>query len=321
MSLPITRTLSVACLLAAVAGCSTTGQQSVNPQPLNPQLSSPQPSSPLTRMENSLIFVPTVYPVGNWQPAGVSFEDVWFTAADGTRLHGWYVPHENPRAVVLFAHGNGGNLSDRADLLPILRDDLRLTVMMFDYRGYGRSEGSADEQGVLQDARAARAWLAQRTGVAERDIVLMGRSLGAAVAVDLAASDGTRGLIIESTFTSLPDMAAKLAPLLPVRWLMHSRLDSLGKISDYHGPLLQSHGSGDRLIPYEQGQRLFAAANEPKQFVVIAGGDHNDPQTPEYYRAVDAFIDQLPQPRRHPDAPTHLPLAGLRRAARPGSAP
>jgi fermentation-respiration switch protein FrsA (DUF1100 family) len=277
-TMSITRIILL-CLLAAMAGCSTTGQQS---------------ASPLRRLENSLVFAPSVYPMGNWQPAGVTFEDAWFTAADGTRLHGWYVPHKNPRAVVLFAHGNAGNLSDRADLLPILCDDLRLSVMMFDYRGYGRSEGSPDEQGVLQDARAARAWLARRADVAEDQIVLMGRSLGGAVAIDLAAADGARGLILESTFTSLPDMAAKLAPLTPARWLMGNKLDSLSKISRYHGPLLQSHGDSDRLIPYEQGRELFAAANEPKQFGAIPGGDHNDPQTAEYYRAVDAFIDRLP---------------------------
>ena len=130
---------------------------------------------------------PSRYPAGDWQPAGLAFEDAWFTAKDGTRLHGWYVPHPQPRAVVLFCHGNGGNVALWADVLRILHDRMGVTAMGFDYRGYGRSEGTPSEAGVLADARAARTWLAQRAGIAENQIVLMGRSLGGAVAVDLAA--------------------------------------------------------------------------------------------------------------------------------------
>jgi len=282
MSTHIARSL-LPCLLAAMAIGSLAGCRS---------------AGPLRTLENSVVFAPTTYPTGNWQPTGVNFEDAWFTADDGTKLHGWYVPHENPRAVVLYAHGNAGNLSDRAYLLPVLHDQLDLSVMMFDYRGYGRSEGSPDEQGILRDARAARTWLARRVGIAENDIVLMGRSLGGAVAIDMAAADGARGLIIESTFTSLPDMAGELLPMTPAKWLMSNWLDSLDKISKYRGPLLHSHGRDDSLIPFEQGQQLFAAANQPKRFLAIPGTDHNDQQPAGYYRAVDAFIDQLPKPKR-----------------------
>jgi fermentation-respiration switch protein FrsA (DUF1100 family) len=243
-------------------------------------------------VENSLIFFPSVYPDGYWNPPGLKFEDAWFQASDGTKLHGWYVPHDRPRAVVLFAHGNAGNLSHRYDLLQSLHE-LGVSVMIFDYRGYGRSEGSPSETGVLDDARAARRWLAQRVGVKETDIVLMGESLGGAVMVDLAARDGARALILENTFTSLPDVAAYHYPWLPVKLFMRARLDAAAKIGDYRGPLLQLHGDADTIIPYPIGRRLFDAAREPKQFVTIRGHDHNYPRPPEFFTALDRFFAQL----------------------------
>jgi len=248
---------------------------------------------PLAALEDRLIYYPDPYPEGDWRPAGLHLEDAWFAAADGTKLHGWFCPHPRPRAVVLFAHGNEGNVSQNAELLRRLHLRLGVAVMAFDYRGFGRSEGSPDEAGILQDARAARAWLAQRTGLAERDIVLMGRSLGGAVAIDLAADGGARGLIVESSFTTLPEVAAAKVRWLPIRRLMRTELDSLSKIAAYRGPLLISHGDADELIPFEQGERLYAAAAGRKQFVRIPGGGHNDPQTAEYYQALDWFLAEL----------------------------
>lgn len=245
------------------------------------------------KIENSLIYFPTRYPTGNWQPAGLGFEDAWFTSADGTRLHGWYVPREFPRAVVLFCHGNGGNLSDWSDVVQSLHDRVGVATLIFDYRGYGRSDGVPSEPGILADARAARAWLAERADVSADRIVLMGRSLGGGVAVDLAANDGARALILESTFTSIPEVGQVHYPWLPVRTLMRTQYDSLAKIGRYHGPLLQSHGTADRIVPYALGRRLFEAANEPKRLFTVDGGDHNDPQPPEYYDLVAAFLDDL----------------------------
>lgn len=245
-------------------------------------------------LENSLIFFPSKYPDGEWQPSGLQYEDANFAAADGVKLHGWYVPAEDPIAVVLFCHGNGGNLTHREDVMRAMQRYVGATILVFDYRGYGRSEGSPSEQGVLSDARAARAWLAQRAGIAEQDIVLMGESLGGAVAVDLAAHNGARALVLENTFTSLPDMAAVHYPWLPARWLMRSRLDSLAKISQYHGPLLMAHGDADSIVPYALGEQLFAAANEPKQWVREPGIDHNDPRSPQFYDQLRQFLAALP---------------------------
>ena len=140
--------------------------------------------------ENSLLYFPTKFPGGDWTPRGINVEEAWFTAADGTKIHGWYAPHEKPLAVVLFCHGNGGNITNITGVIRELHDRVGVAVLVFDYRGYGKSEGNPDEAGVLADARAARAWLADKAGVAENQIVLMGESLGGAVAVDLAADGG-----------------------------------------------------------------------------------------------------------------------------------
>ena len=247
-------------------------------------------------LENSLIFFPSRHPEGFWNPLGMGHEDVWFTAADGTKLHGWFVPHDKPRAVALFAHGNAGNITDRIERLEFLKKQ-GIAVFAFDYRGYGRSEGAPNEAGVLQDARAARRWLTERTGVAESHIVLIGESLGGAILVDLAAKDGAGGLILESTFSSLPDVAAHHYRWLPVRLLMRSRLNALEQIGNYHGPLLWSHGTADEVVPYALGRRLFEAANEPKVGIDRPGCGHNGPPHPEDYKpyvvALDEFLNRV----------------------------
>jgi len=244
-------------------------------------------------LEESLIYIPVRYDDDWQQPSGLLVEEAWFEADDGTRLHGWYVPHEDPRATILFAHGNAGNLSHRADLLQILHDRVGASVLIFDYRGYGRSEGKPNEKGVLMDGRAARRWLAEREKIPQTDIVLLGRSLGAAVAVDLAASDGARALVLEGAFSSAPDLGAHLYPWLPVRWLMRTRLDSASKIGRYRGPLLMAHGDADTIVPTRFGRKLYEAANEPKRWITFPRLNHNDPQPPWYWGELAAFLEGL----------------------------
>ncbi len=241
-----------------------------------------------------MFFVPAKYPAGDWQPTTVVYEDVYFHAADGVKLHGWYVPHENPRGHALLLHGNGGNVTIFAQTLRILNRRHGLAVFVFDYRGYGKSEGKPSEKGILLDARAARDWLAAKAGMAPSDLILMGQSLGGGVAVDLAAKDGARGLVLASTFTSLPDAAKWHMPWLPVKVLMTMRLNSLEKIKDYHGPLLLSHGDADEMVPYEHGVALFQAAPGPKRMITVPGGMHNSEQPEEYRSAFDEFIAGLP---------------------------
>jgi fermentation-respiration switch protein FrsA (DUF1100 family) len=247
----------------------------------------------LLLLENTLLYPAPRFPLGDWEAADLPHEDVWFTSIDGTKLHGWYVEHPEPRAVLLYAHGNGEHVAYLAPFLKHLRDDLRLSVFAFDYRGYGRSEGLPQEKGILEDGTAAQLWLAERTGKRPEEIVLMGRSLGGAVAVDLAARHGARGLIVQNTFTSLPDAAARIYPWAPVRWLMRNRYDSINKISRYHGPLLASHGTSDTLVPYDLGRKLFDTAPGRKEFFTITGGDHNQAEAREYYEALDRWLDSL----------------------------
>lgn len=250
----------------------------------------------LLLFERSLIFPAPKYPQGEWEPSGLEYEDVYFQSADGTKLHGWYVEHPEPQAYILFCHGNGENVSYLDLLLKRYRTKFQASVFAFDYRGYGRSEGKPDEAGVLSDGRAAQEWLSERAGVPPEQIVLVGRSLGGAVAVDLAANNGARGLVLERTFTSLPDVAACIYPCFPVRRLMRTRLDSASKIGKYSGPLLQSHGTEDRIVPYHIGQELFELApSEDKTFFTEDGRGHNEDYSRDYLLALQHFIANLPQ--------------------------
>lgn len=245
--------------------------------------------------ENLLIFPAPKYPHGDWQPDDLAYEDVYFRSADGVRLHGWYVAHPDPLAYVLFCHGNGEHVAYRANYLRDYNRHYRVAVFAFDYRGYGRSAGRPHEQGVLADAQAAQQWLAQRASIRLADIVLHGVSLGSGIAVHLAAENGARGLILESAFTSLPDVAAHLYWWAPVRLLMRSRLDSAAKIAAYNGPLLQAHGSADELIPLELGKRLYKAApSQDKRFIEMIGNRHNSHYTSEYQQAIGTFLATLP---------------------------
>ena len=246
----------------------------------------------LANLEKSIVYQPTAYPE-SLAGKPLPFEEVRFQSQDGTELHGWFVDHPSPRAVALFCHGNAGNIASRGDSLMMLNKRHGIAVMTFDYRGYGKSQGRPNEAGIIADARAARDWLAKRKNILPQQVILMGRSLGGAVAIDLAATDGAAGLVVASTFTSLPAAARAKFPLLPMRWLMTQRFDSINKLPDFNGPVLISHGDRDQLIPYQHGRKLFAAANEPKTFITVENGTHNSAQSERYRRAFDRFLDQV----------------------------
>lgn len=259
------------------------------------------PVSPTAALEKSIIFHPQPFPEEAWGETRGAFEDAWFESENGARLHGLFVDHPNPRAVALFCHGNAETVASCAESMLLLNQRHGLAVLVFDYQGYGRSEGRPSEQGDFADARAARLWLAQRMGIEESQVVLMGRSLGGAVAVELAGNDGARGLILASTFDSMTSLAQTHAPLLMPQLSMTQRFDSIDTIWRYKGPLLQSHGDADELIPIDSARKLFdAASSERKQFVVIPNAGHNDPTDENYRQIFDQFIESLPAHAERP---------------------
>ncbi|MBI2320942.1 MAG: alpha/beta hydrolase [Chloroflexi bacterium] len=226
---------------------------------------------------------------------GLGYEEVWLTASDGVRLHGWFVP--GPRDLVwLWLHGNGGNISHRVENIAFIQRRLGASVFIFDYRGYGLSEGRPSEDGLYRDADAALAYLRIRPDLDARRVVLFGRSLGTAVAVDLAARERVLGLILESPLTSIPGLARALYPFLPLEPLLRTRYDALAKIGRVAAPLLVIHSRDDEVIPYQQGQALFAAAREPKRLYTLTGARHNDTYLrggDGYWQALDGFLASL----------------------------
>ena len=225
---------------------------------------------------------------------GLPFENIRLTTEDGIQLHAWYVPAVAARGTLLFNHGNAGNIAHRLDSIRLF-NSLGLNVLIFDYRGFGESEGKPSEQGTYRDARAAWNYLHENRGIAAQQIVIFGRSLGAAIAVDLASQVPSAGVIIESAFTSVPDMAAHLYPWLPVRFLVRYRYDSAAKIGRISSPLLVMHSREDGIIPYSQGEELFAQANKPKQFLELNGG-HNDGHNASqavYTKALQQYLDTI----------------------------
>jgi uncharacterized protein len=238
--------------------------------------------------EESMIFFPDPDPSGFWDSEAVSngtgttIEECYFATDDGERLHAWWCRPEAPGApasattemVLLWFHGNAGNLSQRAGLMLELAS-IPTQVFIVDYRGYGRSTGKPNEKGVYRDARAAWRYLREDGGVDADRIVILGKSLGGAVAVDLAAEVEPAGLIVESSFTSVPEMASHHYPFIP-RWLVRTKMDSLSKIGGVGCPVLVVHSPADEVVPFAHGERLFEAAPGDKRFLEVPGAGHNE---------------------------------------------
>ncbi len=224
---------------------------------------------------------------------GLSFETISFEASDGVKLSGWFIPSDNDRGVVLFCHGNAGNISHRLESIQILHQ-LGLAVFIFDYRGYGQSEGKPSESGTYKDAEAAWQYLVEERKVSPDRIIIFGRSLGGAVAAWLAQSRTPSALILESTFTSIPDVAAKLYPYLPIRLLVRFKYDTAGHLDKVSCPVLVVHSREDEIMPFSHGQQLFERAMEPKTFLEISGS-HNEgfiTSGKRYQEGLNTFISE-----------------------------
>ena len=263
--------------------------------------------------QRRLVYYPFRELTATPEQIGVSWEDVRITVTPGRAVHGWYVraPDQlapaggdrTDRRVVLFCHGNAGNISHRLETLAFLLD-LGADALLFDYRGYGLSDGEPSEENTYADAVACHQWLISVKQYAPDQIIVFGRSLGGAVAIDLASRMPCGGLIIESTFTAAVDVGRKFYPFLPVGWLLRDRYDCLSKIPRVTCPVLVTHSPNDEIVPYEMGVQLYEAARPPKRLVPLEGG-HNERQyltMPEYTDAMRRLMWDGLRDRGEPSA-------------------
>ncbi len=259
--------------------------------------------------ETFLVYPGSKYPKGNWQP-NFAFEEIEFYSNDSTKLVGWFLPRPESGAAVetgandsanaiaetiLLCHGNGENVAQSAAYIgDSMRQTLNADVFVFDYRGFGKSAGTPFEQGIYEDTESALDQLCKRTGKAPNEITLIGHSLGGGPAVELASRTKIKALILQRTFSSLADAAQANYPAFPVRYLMRNQYPSLTRMPRYDGPLFQSHGSADKLIPIELAKQLFeAATTSEKQFMEIEGMAHYDSLPSDYWPTLRAFFEGL----------------------------
>jgi fermentation-respiration switch protein FrsA (DUF1100 family) len=220
------------------------------------------------------------------EAVGLDYEDVWLDTRDGVRIHIWFVPADSTRTVLYF-HGNAGNISHRLYTIRQLHE-LGRSVFIIDYRGYGESDGRPDEDGLYRDAEAAWQYLTDVRGIAAEDIVVYGRSLGGSLAAWLAAERRPGALVLDSSFTSVPDAGQEAYPWLPVRLLSRFRHATVEHVAKVNAPVLVVHSRTDDIIPFHHGKALFDAANEPKSFLELRGG-HND----AHLTSETAYVDGL----------------------------
>ena len=247
-------------------------------------------------LDNELVFFPDNKIENTPAKVGLEFDDIFFFTSDGVKLNGWFVSAQSD-ITLLWLHGNAGNISHRIENLLMIHKYLNVNIFIFDYRGYGLSEGIPSEQGLYLDSEAACEFLNCKLNIKiDKQLVIFGRSLGSAVGVNLAIKHKFRNMILESSFTSFHDIARIIYPTIPVSYMMkmiESRFDSITKIRFVNTPVMFVHGDKDRMVPIEIGRDLFNAANEPKHFYVIENADHNDTYLiggELYFNAMKDFI-------------------------------
>jgi fermentation-respiration switch protein FrsA (DUF1100 family) len=247
-------------------------------------------------VQDKMVFFPDRQIEATPDMVGLKYKDAAINTEDGLSLHGWFVPATDARWTVIFCHGNAGNISHRLETL-LLLNDLGLSVLIFDYRGYGHSEGKPSEAGLYRDVRAAWRHAVEVMEVPPERIIVWGRSLGGSAAVAQAAEVEPAALVVESTFTRASDMARATYPWLPVRLILRLRLDSEARVGGIACPKLFVHSRQDEVVPFELGRRLFAAAATPKEFLEVSGG-HNDGflvSGARYREGIVHFINGLPE--------------------------
>ena len=249
-------------------------------------------------LDQFFVYHPDPWKDQDWKArSGLPLEEVWLQSGDGTKLFGWYVESAATSAVVLWCHGNAGNIINRLENLRELYR-IGLSVFIFDYRGYGRSQGSPSEEGLYQDALGAHDYLTRTRMIPPDRIVLFGRSLGAAVAGELAVQKPAAGLILESSFPSIAAVAKFHYGGLPLHWLIGAEFTLIDRLPHLSLPKLIIHGDQDDIIPLELGRQVFEAAKPPKFFYAIPGADHNNTYQvggAAYFQRLAEFIQMVQQ--------------------------
>jgi hypothetical protein len=243
----------------------------------------------LSTIENVILFFPEKKIEATPDKINLKFDEIGLETADKVKLSAWWTPNDNARATLIFSHGNGGNIGNRLDKLKIFHD-LGLNVLLYDYRGYGKSEGRPSENGLYADAQSAYDFAVNDKKIPADQIISYGESLGGSVAAHLAANNKVKAVILDSTFTNLEDMARLRMPLLA--GLAKSKFDTLADVANIKSPVLVLHSPNDEIIPYAQGQKLYAAVKTSKQFVILQG-DHNNgfwKSKNTYVKGLDDFI-------------------------------
>ncbi|MGD2109318.1 MAG: alpha/beta hydrolase [Phycisphaerae bacterium] len=247
--------------------------------------------------QRRFVYIPSHKLEGTPADVGLKFEQLTLVTDDGVEIDAWYVPAPQAKASAIFCHGNAGNISHRLHTIETLHN-LDLNVLIFDYRGYGNSKGTPSEEGTYEDAGTAWRHLVETRGESPDRIVVVGRSLGGAIAIELARRKKPAALVVESTFTKIADVGQAHFPFIPVRLLLRYRYDSIGKVPHIECPKLFFHGNKDGLIDLSLGKKLYEAAAEPKRFIETPGG-HNEAgfeYSPEYTKRMAAFLDEVLSP-------------------------
>lgn len=229
------------------------------------------------RYQHQQLFGPARFPHGSWDPHryGVRVRSVYFPSLDGVRLHGWWLPRAEARGTLIFFHGSAGNLGGHVEALQVL-SRLGVNLFAFDYRGYGRSDGSPTEAGLCRDGRAAFRHVTDELGEPADRVLLYGHSLGGAVAIDTALHGPAAGLVVQSSFTDVKDMARALFPSVPLHWVARNQFRSIDKVGRLTLPKLFVHGTADAKVPADHSRALFEAASDPKDLYWVEGAEHGD---------------------------------------------
>lgn len=241
----------------------------------------------LTLFQGKIVFLPgkTIFMTPG--DAGMEYEDLFIEVSEGVSINAWYIPAENAKGTILFCHGNAGSMSHRVETAEIFHS-LGMNVMLFDYCGYGRSLGKPSEMQTYRDAEAVWNYLVDKISISADKIVVLGRSMGGPIAAKLAKDHQPVLCILESTFTSVPEMGKSKFPIFPTKLLVTIKYPTIDYVSEIKSPMLIVHSPDDEIIPYWMGEKLFEAASEPKEFLKLSGG-HNE----TYFECIDEYRGKL----------------------------